>query len=122
MKSKFNFHVAIPEQEWDRKVDLSTINTINRDGCANVSYSGRRENYPPAGLCLLNYSENRKVGAIVSGKVCYQLCLKEDFKYVFPPLGFWFRAPKGHFEVTGAHVLMIPTYESHYKLNLARFY
>ena len=36
MKSKFNFHIAVPEIEWDRELDPTSI---AKNGCTDIDYS-----------------------------------------------------------------------------------
>ena len=116
MKSKFYFDMAMSIVHWDEKANPPILNSsegVNRNINGDVSL-------PLDGICLYGCMKNKEVGVVIDGKSCYQLCLKEDFKYLYPPLGFWFRAP--NYRSEKVYIFMTPKYDSHYKLNLARFY
>ena len=112
MKSKFIMTTVQPFN-WD---NFKEVLTINKKGNVPINTQGQ-EIREGTGLHLFRIEERKKIGAIISGNFPYQLCLIGDTYYRFPPLGFWFRNPN-----KGSYTLMIPTYDSHYKLNLARFY
>ena len=112
MKSKFIMTTAHPF-DWD---NFKEVLTINKKGNVPLNTQGQ-EIREGTGLHLFRLKERKKMGAVISGNFPYQLCLIGDTYYRFPPLGFWFRNPN-----KDSYTLMIPTYDSHYKLNLARFY
>ena len=114
MKSKFIVTTAHPFN-WG---NFKEVLTINKKGNVPLNMQGQ-EVTEGTGLHLFRLNEGKKVGAIISGNHPYQLTLVKDMERVFPPLGFWFRNSNKNKE---SYTLMIPTYESHYKLNLARFY
>lgn len=114
MKSKFIMTTAYPFN-WK---SFQEVLTINKKGNVPLNTQGQ-EIREGTGLHLFRLDEKKKAGAVISGNHPYQLTLIKDMERVFPPLGFWFRNPDKNKE---SYALMIPTYDSHYKLNLARFY
>ena len=114
MKSKFIFEQAVPLCDWE---GVSGALAINSKENVDLNIQGQRFPAHGMGLHLFRLKERKKMGAIIGGNFPYQLCLIGDTYYRFPPLGFWFRNSN-----KDSYTLMIPTYDSHYKLNLARFY
>ena len=119
MKSKFILCTAVPVNSYNRLTDPLIIDSI---GNVDLDVSGKRTPSTYSGLNLYGWTEDKKMGALIDGTLQYQTSLITGIKFKIAPLGFWFLNPNTCYESLVSYVLMVPTYDSHHKLNLARFY